>query len=492
MGQIRFLTPRHDAVPASALERAYLAGIEGIPWRCRNVIHQRTLVLERAVHESGNLYIPFQVAGYGEITLCTGSLMERERPYLLLLELARGTLNRIRNYVADYQQLGLQLSEALRNQIRQAQQRFVTAATSPEDEPESEALAQQTIQTCLKVIHQLALEGAQFVLELRRQQTVQLPTLLATNLNQIPQGEAAEQALVAAFNTAAIPVLWRDIEPNTGQYCWDAFDQKLAWCQRKGLRVCAGPLLRIDRFALPDWVYLWEEDFDQLQSCVVDLLRTAAQRYLGKIHVWHVAAGMNVGGELDLTEEQRLRLSVAAIDALRSADPQTPVVISFDQPWAEYMAREDYELSPLHFADALARTDLGIAGIGLEINLGYWPHGTLPRDLLEINRMIDRWACLNLPLLIVLTVPGPDPLAWRKSEVVGVEQNGDASSDPHSDFVERLMTLAVSKPAVHGVLWNELSDAEPHSFPHAGLFDGNRRPKPALANIARLRKRYLT
>ena len=148
-----------------------------------------------------------------------------------------------------------------------------------------------------------------------------------------------------------------------------------------------------------------------------------------------------------------------------------------------------------HFADALARTDLGLAGIGLEMNLGYWPEGTLPRDLLEISRQIDRWSFLNLPLLVVVTLPtksGPDPNAWRKTEVVVSKQNTELSVERFQQTIERLVTLLISKPSVHGVVWNQLCDANPHAFPHAGLFDANGKIKPILPALAAVRQRYLS
>ena len=90
------------------------------------------------------------------------------------------------------------------------------------------------------------------------------------------------------------------------------------------------------------------------------------------------------------------------------------MVVSFDQPWGEYIARQDQELTPLHFADTLVRGELGLAGVGLEIHYGYWPGGTLPRDPLEVSRQLDRWSQIGVPLMVFLSAPsgsGADPLA---------------------------------------------------------------------------------
>ncbi|MFN9957685.1 MAG: hypothetical protein ACK55I_31655, partial [bacterium] len=70
---------------------------------------------------------------------------------------------------------------------------------------------------------------------------------------------------------------------------------------------------------------------------------------------------------------------------------------------------------------ALIRADLGLSGIGLEINHNYWPGGSLPRDLLEFNRLIDQWSLLGLPLMFLLRQPidfGSDPIANSKTGIV--------------------------------------------------------------------------
>ena len=68
---------------------------------------------------------------------------------------------------------------------------------------------------------------------------------------------------------------------------------------------------------------------------------------------------MTHGHALGLDEEARLQVAAKAITTVRELDPTTPLVVTFDQPWAEYLASEQLDLAPLHFADALVRADLG-------------------------------------------------------------------------------------------------------------------------------------
>jgi hypothetical protein len=203
---------------------------------------------------------------------------------------------------------------------------------------------------------------------------------------------------------------------------------------------------------------------------------------------------MNAGDVLSLSEEQRLRLAVLSVQATRQADPRIPCVLWIDQPWAEFMGAKSCDLSPLHFADALVRADLGLAGLGLEINLGYYPGGTQPRDLLDVSRMIDRWSCLGLPLLVTLVIPsgsGADPHARSAARVLPLAPGGQVSVASQSVWVAELLPLLLSKQSVQGVWWNQLLDSQPHEFAHGGLFDQQGHGKSVLQSLQTARRQHL-
>ena len=107
MGQMRFHAPPPEQLLPHAVEQAYLAGVEGIPWHCCNTWSNGILSLHRAVSESGTLSIPWDVPGHGPRVLSTCTLMERDRPYGLVIELARGTLHRARSLVAERESAGI-------------------------------------------------------------------------------------------------------------------------------------------------------------------------------------------------------------------------------------------------------------------------------------------------------------------------------------------------------------------------------------------------
>ena len=385
MGRFVFHVPRPDCLAPGAVERAYLASMDGIPWECSCQWDDGILAIERDTRESGNLYFCWNVPGRGQVMLCSGSLMERDRPYNLPVELARGTINRLRNQAATWLAAGMEIPRKFEELSSRAALVFASAAIGQQQPERAGERAEEAIRISLEAADLLVQNYAQQVLAIRRREQPTLSTLLAGRLDGVPQGAAAD-AFLAAFNTAVLVPNWPEMGSASGECKWDDLDRQVQWCRDHGLRICMGPLIQFDRSSLPDWLYLWEGEYEDICESVFTFAQGVIRRYAGKVHLWNCAARMNVPGAMDLSEEHRLKLTVDMLELTRSLDSRTPAIVSFDQPWAEYIAAEDQELTPLHFADTLARSDLGMAGVGIEMNLGYTPHGTLPRDLLEISR----------------------------------------------------------------------------------------------------------
>jgi hypothetical protein len=496
MGVMRFVTPQPERVSDEVLQRAYVSGWDCIPTRSRmSWESERLLRLDRAIDESGNLYLPWRVRGHGELLLATASLMERERPYLLPVELARGTLNRLRSKADIWSLAGLRLSATVAERIKAAVSSFMEATTQQQDEPRAAASADDAIQRSLDAMLLLGDEYARQVLEFRHQTTSPLSTLLAGNLGYELMKPTAEPMFGAAFNTAVIPFAWRKIQPAEDQWDWSLSDKQMQFCVRYGLKVLGGPLVQLDRDVLPDWVLPRVHEPEWLGRNVQQFITATIERYRTRVHLWHCASGINKPTELPVDEEQGMRLSVLAIETARRLDPRTPLIIGLDQPWGEYLAFDQADLPPMHFADTLIRADLGIAGLGLELNLGYWPGGSLPRDVLEISELVDQWSLLGLPLILFLTCPSshdPDdsarPDAGRPLAACLAEE---LTPQTHKALVERLLPVLLAKQSVHALVWNQLFDSVPHKYPHAGLFNIQGLPKPALSVLIALRREHL-
>ncbi|MFT7639367.1 MAG: hypothetical protein ACI9G1_001103 [Pirellulaceae bacterium] len=489
MGTMRFHLPDDHSLSPEELQSAYLAGHDAIPWRCQSYSQDDQLVIQRPNSDFAHLHIPWQTREHGKLTLTTTSLPENEQAHRLALELARGTLNRLRNQSASWQHLGLLLPDRFHQIRRDATRQFIEAGAQQDSAKATDA-SNGCISSCLNAIDILIDQYSEQVLRLRHEGTPQLQTLLGCNLTDVTPPSNFKDA----FNTAAVSVAWRDVEIDAGQRNWDKYDAQIQWCQDQKLRVCAGPLLQLDEKTLPDWIYLWEDDFYSLQSFVIQYVQATVRRYSGKVHIWNCAGRMNLAGSIKLTEEQMLRLTVSAIETIRRIDSKTPVIVSFDQPFAEYLSHSTSDLSPLHFADALARAQLGLSGIGLELNYGYSPNGSSARDFLEISRLIDRFSQLGLPLVIYLLAASNTQqhlASPMRGQPTAGGFLGKASEAGQADFVERMISLLLCKQSIYGLIWNQYSDIEPHGYPHSGLFNTQNEPKPAVESLIQIRNQHV-
>jgi hypothetical protein len=490
--QLHLLVDSASGVTQQAAERAYLSGMDQIPWPCRSRLQDGRLTIDRNVTESGKFHIPFQVEGRGELMLATGTLMQRDRPYLLEIELARGKLNQVRNQLADWQGMGLTVPPAVEAALRKALAEFSVASTSPEDPARAAECARRAIALGVEAGELLAETYIEQAVAMRTRFSPQLPTLVATKLDHRLLPPAAMAHLQQTFNALNVPLVWRELETKEGEYRWPIYDKQIEWCHEQSVKVFGGPLLLLTDRGVPDWLCLWEGEFEQLLSLAADYVATVIHRYRGKVALWKCAARVNVAEVLSLQEEQKLQLAVRAIEVARQCDPTTPAIICFDQPWGEYLRHSESDLSPLHFADALVRAGLQLSGIGLEINVGYLPDGSTPRDRLDMSKMLDLWSYLGLPLHITLTVPSSEAMD-PKSHSHSAPPPGASHWTPESQaaWVKRYLPLLMAKAYVHSITWNQLSDAEPHEYPHGGLFDATSVAKPTFTALASLRKKYL-
>jgi len=489
MGLMRFNVYPTDRINQDVLDQAYLSGIDRTAWLVRVRQEDNQLLLERSTSESANLHIPWDVPSFGRLVLSTGSLMERPAPYLLPLELARGKLGMVRNQLSDWLSIGLTVPEALTLRLAEATRMFGRAAVAQDDPAQCADLADQALRQAVECAFLLAALYTEQALAVRRRNNLRLPGWLAGDLGVTLIDDFVGSQFTQTFNAACVPVVWREIESAEGNYAWGIFDRQIEWCQSQGLKVYAGPLVQLDRRTIPDWMYVWDGEYEDVADFVLSYVRQVVLRYRGRVAVWQAAGRLNTT-DLLITEEESLRLAARAIEIIRQLDPDTPVVLNVDQPWAEYLSRRPRDFPPLHFADALARSGVGLGGLLMEMNIGYYPGGTLLRDPLEVSRQLDYWAALGLPLHVSLIVPSgsnDDPLASRRLRL----PPDVWTPKMQQNWIAHYVPLILAKPYVQGVLWSQLRDSEPHEFPNGGLFDLRRHPKPALRILASIRQAFL-
>lgn len=496
MGVMRFLVqPLEVLNDWPEVHRAYLSGMDQGVWPTRVELSGNEVTFRRPCSDSGKLHVAWPVKGFGRPVLTTASLPERETPYLLPVELARGKIVQVRNQVALWQSAGMVVPDEFTALHKQAHVLLARATAAQDDPPTAAAIAQQALEHECRAADLLTTSYTMQRLAARHHQYETLPTVLGCSLGDVILPTPLQNEFLRAFNGAAIPIQWRNIESEEGNYSWETFDTQVDWCLANNLLVRGGPLLNLATNGFPRWLAQWENDFWNLQSFVCDFIETAMSRYVGRIRIWEVCARGNTGGGLSLSEENRLALVAKALEVARQVDVEAQITIRIDIPWGDYQARGQHRLSPMHFADALIRAGIELSAINLEIGVGYTPSGSPSRDLLDFSRLIDQWSILGLPLQVTLAFPsaaGPDPHLTTDFEVDSRFWHSPIGETAQAEWIGRYVPLLLAKPAVIAVFWNHFSDAQPHRFPHAGLFRADGTPKPALETLVALRKEHWT
>jgi hypothetical protein len=488
MGVMRFLVYPPELILAwPEVFDGYLSGADGRVFSTEIEVTGNVLTCRRSVADSGRLHVAWPVAGFGRPVVSTASLPERDEPYLLPLELARGKIAQLRDQISAWEVGGMTVPEEFQAPYHEASRKF-REATAHQNQPERMAdFSRQSLEQALAAAEIVVDAYASQRLAARRKRSPQPPAALGCSLGQVSPQQDLATGFRESFAAALIAAEWKYVESAAGDAKWDLVDAQLEWALANRLFVFGGPLVDLSAEGIPEWLGSYGSDLPNLQSLVCDYVETAVGRYAGRIRNWIVCARANTGGALNLSEESRLWLAARALEVVRQVDDEVQVMIRVDQPWGEYQARGTNRLAPLQFVDALLRAGIGLSAVDLEIAVGFRPHGSAPRDLLELSRLLDLWSMLGIPLYVTLVCPSePTAADPQASAAITIEQGRwkhDWSESAQSDWIDGLLPLLMAKQAVVGIFWMHLADGVRHEFPHGGLMRPDGTAKPAWAQF---------
>jgi len=498
MGIMHFLLPE-DSTPEALreLERASVAGgPDNMPTHTELTIAENQLTTARMSDESGYLVAPRDVPGHGRLMGTTATLMERKRPYSLLVELARGKVNQMRSQAADWKTGGLVMSQALQDTVTSAARAFGRAVTT-DSLAESDKLAEEALALGYTAAQQLVGAYVEQVFHIRHQRTPKLDSQLSCRLT-IHDAEHLPDlfpTVKQTFTSVSLPFSWCDIEQEQGVYSWDHWDSLLQDVTAQGIPVTGGPLIDFSSIQLPPWLWTFERDVPNLATFMCRFVETTLRRYKQRIRRWQLAAGSNCATVLGLSEEELLGITYKLADVARQIDPTIEVVLGIAQPWGEYLTAGTHITSPFSFADNIIRSPLNnLTALDVELVMGVDPRGSYCRDVLEVSRLLDLYALLGLPLRLTLGFPASDEAdadADPEMRVGSGMWRGACSPENQAAWATTFGQLVLCKPYVQSIQWVQLCDSVAHQFPHAGLIDPNNRPRPALESLHQLRRRHL-
>jgi hypothetical protein len=458
-------------------------------------VRDGVLTLQRAQNESGYLLMPWPVEPFGTLVITSSTLREREEPYRLLVELARGKLNQVRTQMqaVDWEEMGFRPDPTLEAAVAEATRLFGRAVLAPTAE-EADELAACVLKEAHALADRLARDFVEQTFASRHDVEGRLDAALTARYHSAPLGAAAEE-YARSFNAASVCFRWRDVEANEAHYDWTHADDAVATALEAGLPVTIGPLIDLAPGMLPPWAESWESDLPALAAFMCDYLETALHRYKDVARRWIICAGFNHADALGLVDDDRLRLAYRLFEAAAQVDSGLELILSVTQPWGDYLVSEDQTISPLTFPDDLIRAGVRLSAIELELRVGTRPRGNLPRDLLDMAHLLQVFGRLGPALELSLSLPsadGADPLARDHGERVWRPAwPTSPSPEVQADWGVATAALALCWPRVRTVTWDHWSDADPHLVPFGGLLDATGSPKPLLARLRELRTTHL-
>lgn len=532
--------------PASSwpLQHACLIGPGDVPCPGDVRFENGRIVGERNSQESTGLMLQFPVVLPGDpprplglLTLDTCLLRSRKEPYLLSLELARRQIMQFLNRFEDWGMFDLSPTDPILEQFEAARRRFTAALVAQKhDDPtdrtrvtmsaEADRLAREALGLAVDAAERLALAHAERefprrvsgerynnAVEIYRsvhQETppasasilvpgtvgVTLPTrpMVGVSVDPAQFTEPLQKVIQGSADFLVMPMRWIDMEPKEGEYAFATTDRWIEWAIRTAkVPVVAGPLIDFRPDVVPEWLYIWENDYETLRDLVAEHVRQIVTRYRRTVTRWTVVSGLHINRHFPMTIDQMIEMTRICVLVTRKLHPAAKVVVEVNQPFGEYLAYSRRALPPLAYVELLNQAGVGIDGVGLRVQLGRPGVGGSARDLMALSIMLDRFALLERPVYVTATGVPSQPLSDPSKEDAFRDAGwwrSPWSPETQAAFASDFTAMALSRPFVHSVVWQDLYDStrKAREMPFGGMMGPNGETKPVARSMMEMRR----
>jgi len=487
--------------PATAwpLRNAYLVDSEGNGVRAEIGFADGVVACEKSEPGTAVLCLQHDAGELGHLTLRTCLLPERAAPYLLSVELARHRLMMLYNKLEDWAMFELGEGHVVTKRETKARALFVEALSIQSNDPvEASRLADESLATALDGSEELALAHSELLLN-KRVETGSLPRApLGSGVGlALGDDERVRTGLAAGFDFVQLPLPWKVLAPEENEYAWGPADAWATWAKAAGKPVVAGPVVSFEPTSLPDWLYIWEHDFETVRDLIYEHIERVVTRYKGVVSAWNIVSGLHVNSHFTFNFEQLMDLTRMATLLVRKLHPEAKIIVELRQPFGEYFAKNPRSIPPMMYVDLLIQSSIQFDAFGLRLPMGQATDGQFTRDLMQISSMLDQFTGFGKQLFLTVAAPSepvtefmiavnpalgeepvdPDSGHWRRpwSEVV------------QGHWLEAVMQIAMSKPYVDAVCWQDLQDHGAIDLPMSGLIDEAGQPKNAFRRLLAFR-----
>ncbi len=468
------------------LNGAFVFGTDDIAVR-KSVIQFKngTLICKKATDATSGLALLWKVDGFGKVMLQTTCLPERERPYILNLELARGKIMQIINKREDW---------SFFNDINNLNEKFqeiqglFTEALQNIDQPEK---ASKLADRSLAGAVQLAEDFAVMQSEQAFKQRVKNKSLgrgclsCRLDLSKIDNPSYIEK-MQSLFSFISIPVNWAEIEKQKGEYDFSELDSVLKAVAKKKMALAAGPLLKFAPEYIPSWLKKQGVTFQEIRDSAYNFITKIVARYSNLIKAWQVISSMNVVNFFGFSFEQMLEITRAGTMAVKATNNKAFKIIVISNPWGEYYANSQFTIPPIVYLDMVIQSGIKFNAFGLDLAFGKDQDGMHIRDMMQLSSVLDLFSLLGKPLYITdLQIPSSTIKNSVSAEAGIWHRQWDEKLQ--KQWLEKFYKIALGKPFVDSVSYSSLMDNNNLIIPNSGLMDENMNPRESFKVLDKLR-----
>lgn len=475
---------------------AVAMGPESVPVPGDVSVRDGVLMVERSDDAPIGVSLLWDAGPVGMYHLETPRLWPREKPYVLNVELARCRLMRLVQKQEDWNLFDFPKAEKLLQRFKEAQGVFTEALVLLDDGAAAARLADQALAMAIELSEELALFHAEILLGRRRGGNARAS--FGCRADCANHNQRYREILSGSFDYAIVPMSWKQMQPQETAFVTEEVDGWVDALSRRRMPIVAGPLINLNEVEVPEWMFIWENDFDTLREMAYEHVQRLVGRYRKSVALWNVCASLPTNASFPLSFEQIIELTRLLVTQVKTLLPNARTLVTIAQPFGEYHATTPTSVAPLLYAEMVAQAGINFDGFGLELQLGVPEPGMFMRDLFQVSCLLDRFSTMGRPVfLTAVGVPGraaPDPQdrsGGKLDPARGGRWRRPWDADLQAEWLDAVYRVALSKPFVEGVAWSDLADVGP-SLPGSGLLNDMLQPKPAFAKLQQMREKIRT
>jgi hypothetical protein len=475
---------------------AMAMGPESVPIPGEITFKDGLLVLGRTDEHAVGVSLLWDAGPFGAYQLETTRVPPRDEPYILNVELARARLMKIIQKQEDWNLFEFPKADKFTARFREAQNLFADALGKLGEPAEAANLADQSLAIALELSEQLAVFHSELLINRRRSSNSFVRHIFGCRVDSSVQNSRYRESIAGNFDYAVVPMSWKELQPEEGAFNTDALDEWVETLSRKRVPIIAGPLIDLNEGQVPDWLFIWEHDFDTLRELAYEFVQKVVHRYRKAVAVWNVASGFHTNRALTLNFEQIIELTRLLVAHVKNMLPQARTIVTITHPYGEDHARPTASVPPMLYAEMVAQAGINFEAFGLEMEMGVPSPGRYMCDLFQVSCMLDKFSMMGRPVfLTAVGVPGratadpSDVSMGRLDPALGGRWRQPWDQQLQAEWMETVYRVALSKPFVESIAWANLADMG-QTLPGGGLLDDMLQPKPVFDRLLKLREQF--